>query len=150
MKQSEATKLAWFGAVSSLACTPAIDMPPMLPRPEVASIASHLPATASRALDVIPAEGESRSVTVATGDGEQPAQYMSPIHVVASASAAPPARGLTTHGQPVASRSITSYAFGESEPVLTCTKIDQEQFGVDVRSDLWRHGQANVGHRREG
>ena len=124
MKYNAATKLASIGVIGSGACAPAIEIAPMLPRPSVASMTtSYTQASARRAIDTIAdAENASRVVPLTTGEAAS-AQHMSPINVVASVSAEPSVQALTSHRGRVTVGSVSSYAFGESEPVLTCTVL---------------------------
>lgn len=126
MKPNASLKVAAFGAASALACASAVDMPATLAPPIVA----FMPASESRpaprmTLDTLMSSGPGlRSVASLLGD-EDSVQYMAPINVIASrdSHSSPPAARSTKPDGPATLGAITSYRFGESEPLLSCTVL---------------------------
>lgn len=126
MKRSAATTVA-LGAAGAMACASTLDIPPTLAPPVVTSIvASDSRPAPSLAIDTLSTTGSGpRSVSWLFSYGEDSIQYMAPINVIAS-PASPhfaPTPTPVKRDEPVTLGSITSYRFGESEPVLTCTVL---------------------------
>ena len=125
MKHSAATTVA-FGAAGAMACASTLDIPPTLAPPVVASIvAPESHAAPSLALETLLITGrEPQSVASLLSDGDS-VQYMAAINVIASPDGprSAPTPTPVKREERVTLGSITSYRFGESEPVLTCTVL---------------------------
>ena len=124
MTHSAVMMVASFAAASSLGCASAIDVPPTLSPPVVAStLSSESYPAPSLTLDTLLVTGpEPRSVASLLSDRDS-VQQMTPINVIASANSPRSVPTPLDRREPVTLASITSYRFGESEPVLTCTVL---------------------------
>ena len=126
MKHSAATTVA-LGAAGAMACASTLGIPPTLAPPAVTSIvASESHPAPSLAVDTLPTTGPGpRSVSWLFADGEDSVQYMAAINVIASPASprSAPTPTPVKRDERVTLGSITSYRFGESEPVLTCTVL---------------------------
>lgn len=123
MKFKGTLGLACVAASTSSGCVATADLPPLVATAAVTSIAEHndwpIPAPF---LESVPPIDTATAIDTVSARAEKPAQRLAAIHVTA-----PPVNDVREPEAPASSpttvRSMRSYRFGASEPVLTCTVL---------------------------